>query len=72
MKRATQLKREKMAERWNSVVSAERPLRELVGNLSKVAKSAIDEANSLSLEQVRIEVPRLPKTLSGLRIVHLS
>ncbi len=61
-----------MAERWNSVVSAERPLRELVGNLSKVAKSAIDEANSLSLEQVRIEIPRLPKTLSGLRIVHLS
>ncbi|HLA94375.1 MAG TPA: metallophosphoesterase, partial [Pyrinomonadaceae bacterium] len=43
-----------------------------MGNLSKVAKYAIDEANSLCIEQVEITLPRLPKKLDGLKIVHLS
>jgi predicted MPP superfamily phosphohydrolase len=52
--------------------AAERPLREVVGNLSKIAKTAIDEANSLSLERVEIVLDRLPKRLDGFRIIHLS
>jgi len=51
---------------------SEKPLREIAGNFSKVAKYAIDEANSLSLEKVEIELERLPAKLDGFRIVHLS
>ena len=47
-------------------------MRELAGNVSKIAKSAIDEANSLSLERVSIRLARLPKKLDGFRIIHLS
>lgn len=65
-------KREKFAERINELIAAERPLRELAGNLSRVAKYAIDEANSLSLERVEVRLPRLPKKLDGFRVIHLS
>lgn len=51
---------------------SDKPLRELAGNLSKVAKQAIDEANSLSLERVAITLDRLPKKLDGFRVIHLS
>ena len=64
--------RAKIAQRINRLVAPERPLREVVGNLSKVAKYAIDEANSLSVERVEIRLPRLPKKLDGFRILHLS
>src|SRR5262249_22817068 len=49
-----------------------KPLRELAGDLSKVAKTAIDEATSLSLERVEIKLNRLPKPLDGFKIIHLS
>lgn len=65
-------KRAKLSERINSYVTSEKPLRELAGNLSKVAKGAIDEANSLSLERVEIELDRLPRQLDGFKIIHLS
>src|SRR5215204_5537730 len=65
-------RRPRITERINSLVLAEKPLRELAGNVSKIAKSAIDEANSLSLEHVSIELARLPKKLDGFRIIHLS
>ena len=52
--------------------SPDRPLREIVGQLSKVAKTAIDEANSLSLERIEVSLDRLPKKLDGFRIIHLS
>ena len=65
-------KRRKLSERINSYVAAEKPLRELAGNLSRVAKTAIDEANSLSLERVEIGLKRLPKQLEGFKIIHLS
>jgi len=64
--------RAKIAQRINRLVAPERPLREIAGNLSKVAKYAIDEANSLSVERVEITLPRLPKKLDGFRILHLS
>jgi predicted MPP superfamily phosphohydrolase len=65
-------KRIRLSERLNSYVSSETPLRELAGNLSKTARYAIDEANSLSLERVEIKLQRLPKKLDGLRAIHLS
>jgi predicted MPP superfamily phosphohydrolase len=54
------------------VAASEKPLREIAGNLSKVAKGAMDEANSLSLERVEIKLKRLPKQLDGFTIIHLS
>lgn len=71
MKTAT-TRRERFAQRLNDVAAADKPLRELAGNLSKVARHAINEANSLSLEQVTIKLKRLPKQLDGFTIVHLS
>ena len=46
--------------------------RQIAGSLSRVAKYALDEANSLSLERVEIRLARLPAKLDGLKIVHLS
>jgi predicted MPP superfamily phosphohydrolase len=71
MKSAGQ-RRPRISERINSLVSAERPLRDFAGNVSKIAKSAIDEASSLSLERVEIKLERLPKKLDGFKIIHLS
>lgn len=62
----------KISERINLLVAADKPLRELAGNVSKIARSAIDEANSLSLERVSISLERLPKQLDGFKIIHLS
>ena len=70
--RTPRIQRARLASRINSLVAPERPLREVVGNLSKVAKYAIDEANSLSVERVEITIARLPKKLDGFRVLHLS
>ena len=71
MKMAGQRKT-RISDRINSLVSAEKPLRHLAGNVSKIAKTAMDEASSLSLERVEIELKRLPKKLDGFKIIHLS
>lgn len=65
-------KRTTLAERFNLLTASDTPLRKLAGDLSKVAKYAIDEANSLSLERVAINLNRLPKKLDGFKIIHLS
>jgi predicted MPP superfamily phosphohydrolase len=65
-------KRPKLSERISSYVASDQPLRDLAGNLSKVAKIALDEANSLTVEEVPIYLDRLPAKLDGFRIVHLS
>ena len=65
-------RRTRISERINSLVTADKPLRELAGNVSKIARYAIDEANSLSLERVEIPLRRLPKQLDGFKIIHLS
>ena len=65
-------RRGRISERLTALAGSETPLRELARNLSKVAKSAIDEANSLSLERVNIDLERLPKNLDGFKIIHLS
>ncbi len=69
---AMSTRRARMAERINELMAADRPLRELAGNVSKIAKHAIDEANSLSLERIEVRLPRLPKKLDGFKIIHLS
>ena len=65
-------RRPRISERINSLVTAEKPLRQLAGNVSKIAKTAMDEASSLSLERVEIKLKRLPKKLDGFKIIHLS
>lgn len=65
-------KRATLAERFNLLASSDMPLRKLAGDLSKIAKYAIDEANSLSLERIRVSLPRLPKKMDGFKIIHLS
>jgi predicted MPP superfamily phosphohydrolase len=65
-------KRVKLSERIGSVVGSDTPLRDLAGNFSKLARYAIAEANSLSLEKIDIFLERLPKKLNNFRIVHLS
>lgn len=64
--------RGKLSRRINSMVASETPLRDFVGNLSRIARYALNEANSLSLEKVKIKLERLPKKLDGFRIIHLS
>ena len=65
-------KRIRLSERINAYRSSDAPIRQFAQNWSKVAKIAIDEANSLSLERVQVDLKRLPKQLDGFRIVHLS
>lgn len=62
----------RITDRINALVASDKPLRDLAGNLSKVAKYAIDEATTLTTEEVAITLERLPKKLDGFRIVHLS
>jgi predicted MPP superfamily phosphohydrolase len=68
----TATKRVKLSTRINQYVASDAPIRRLAGNWSKKAQLALDEANSLSLEHVEIELKRLPKKLDGFRIIHLS
>jgi len=68
-------KRTKLSERITAYVASDAPLRAMTGNwlrVAKVAKTAIDEANSLTLERVQIRLERLPKKLEGFKIIHLS
>ncbi len=62
----------KISEKISSAVASETPLRELAGSFSKVARSALNEANTLEIEEVEISLKRLPKKLDGLKLVHLS
>ena len=65
-------KKQKIRKRITKYVGSEAPLREFAGNISKTAKHAIDEAQTLSLEEIEVSIDRLPKKLEGFRIVHLS
>ncbi len=65
-------RRARIAEKFNGYISGEFQLRDLASSVSKVAKSAINEATSLSLEYVEITLKRLPKRLDGFKIIHLS
>lgn len=65
-------KRPRLTDRINSYVASDKPLRDLAGSISKVAKTALDEANSLTVEEVTIQLERLPSKLDGFRLAHLS
>lgn len=68
----TAAKRVPLRERIAAYRDSGAPVRKLAANVSKLAKTAIDEANSLTVEHVEIHLSRLPKKLDGLRIVQLS
>ena len=65
-------KRIKLSERINAYRASSAPIRKLARNLSKTAKTALDEANSLSLEHIEIFLKRLPPKLDGFKIIQLS
>jgi uncharacterized protein len=65
-------RRAKLSQRLNSMVASDTPLRDLASNLSQVARYALAEANSLTVENVKIPLERLPKKLENFRILHLS
>lgn len=68
----TATEKSKLSERLSSVVGSDTPLRDLAGSLSQTARYALNEANSLSVEKIEIQLKRLPKNLDGFRVVHLS
>lgn len=62
----------RLSKRLASVVGSDTPFRDLASNFSVVARHALAEANTLTIEKVVIYLRRLPKSLEGFRIVHLS
>lgn len=58
--------------RLSSVVRSEGRITSIAGNISKVARAALDEANQLTIEEIDIGLKRLPEGLDGMRVVHLS
>lgn len=62
----------RLSKRISSVVGSETPFRDLASNFSVVARHALAEANTLTIEKVKIYLDRLPKNLEGFRIVQLS
>lgn len=62
----------RFSEKLTTAIASETPLRDLASNLSRLARYAIAEANSLTIETVQISLERLPKKLEGFRLVHLS
>ncbi len=65
-------RRAKLSARISAAVGSNTPFRDLAGNFSKFARSALNEANSLKIERITIDLKRLPKNLEGFRLVHLS
>ena len=68
----TEKGKEKLSKRISAAVVSGAPLRELASSFSATARNALAEANTLTVERVRINLPRLPKNLENFRIVHLS
>lgn len=62
----------RLSKKISSVVGSETPFRDLASNFSVVARHALAEANTLTVEKVKIYLEKLPKNLGGFRIVHLS
>jgi predicted MPP superfamily phosphohydrolase len=60
--------RAKLSQKLSQAVVSERPLRAL----AEVAREAIAEANTLTVEEIKVYLKRLPKELDGFRLVQLS
>ncbi|HEX9959860.1 MAG TPA: hypothetical protein VGB00_02945, partial [Pyrinomonadaceae bacterium] len=64
--------RVKLSQKLSAAVASDQPLRTLASGFSQFAREALAEANSISIENVKIKLKRLPKELDGFRLVHLS
>lgn len=62
----------KLSQALADAVGSDRPFRFLASNLAQVALDALAEANTLTVEEVTINLKRLPRELDGFRIVQLS
>jgi predicted MPP superfamily phosphohydrolase len=60
--------RVKLSQKLSEAVASGTPLKAL----AQVAREALSEANTLTVEEVKIYLKRLPKELEGFRIVQLS
>lgn len=64
--------RVKLSQKLSAAVASDKPLRTLASGFSQFAREALAEANSISVEHIKIKLKRLPKQLDGFRLVHLS
>jgi predicted MPP superfamily phosphohydrolase len=64
--------RVKLSQKLSAAVASDKPLRTLASGFSQFAREALAEANSISVENIKIKLKRLPKELDGFRLVHLS
>jgi uncharacterized protein len=62
----------KLSQKLAAAAASDQPLRTLASGLSQFAREALAEANSISVENIKIKLKRLPKELDGFRLVHLS
>lgn len=60
--------RTKLSKKLSQAVGSEHPLQAL----AQVAREAVSETNTLTVEEITIYLKRLPKELDGFRIVQLS
>lgn len=72
MRKIAGTQRAKLSQRLSAAARSERPLQALAKGLRQFAEEAFAEANSISVENVKIYLERLPRELDGFRIVHLS
>ncbi|HLM61500.1 MAG TPA: metallophosphoesterase [Pyrinomonadaceae bacterium] len=61
-----------MSKKISAAIVSGAPLRKLASDFSVTARHALAEADTLSVENIKIHLERLPKSLDGLRLVHLS
>jgi predicted MPP superfamily phosphohydrolase len=64
--------RRRAARRNNAATAPTTPLRALAAGITQVARAAFAEPYMLTVERRAIALRRLPRTLDGFRIVHLS
>ena len=64
--------KERLSKRISAAVVSGAPLRNLASSFSVTARDALNEANTLTVEHVKIHLQHLPKILDGFRLVHLS
>ena len=62
----------KLSQTLAKAAVSEKPFRFLANNLAQAAIGAWAEASTLTIEDVKVYLKRLPKELDGFRIVHLS
>ena len=62
----------RFSKRISEAVASEKPYRIIGNNLSRMTRDAMAEANSLVVENITVNLKKLPKEFNGLRLVHLS